>query len=71
MDCFKVKSVLWSDKSKFDILVENHRRCVLWAKEDGDLPACYQHSIQKPASLMVWGCISAYGMGRLHVWKAL
>ncbi len=23
--------------------------------------------VQKPASLMVWGCISAYGMGSLHV----
>ncbi len=22
---------------------------------------------KKPASLMVWGCISAYGMGSLHV----
>ncbi len=21
----------------------------------------------KPASLMVWGCVSAYGMGSLHV----
>ncbi len=63
----KWKSVLWSDESKFDILVGNHRHCVLWAKEEGDLPACYQHSVQKPASLMVWGCISAYGMGRLHV----
>ncbi len=28
---------------------------------------CYQLSVQKPASLMVWGCISAYGMGSLHV----
>ncbi len=37
------------------------------AKEDGDLPVCYQRSVQKPASLMVWGCISAYGMGSLHV----
>ncbi len=27
----------------------------------------FQHSVQKPASLMVWGCISAYGMGSLHV----
>ncbi len=53
------KSVLWSDESKFDILVGN--------KEEGDLPACYQRSVQKPASLMVWGCISAYGMGSLHV----
>ncbi len=63
----KWKSVLWSDESKFYILVGNHRCHVLWAKEEGDLPACYQHSVQKPASLMVWGCISAYGMGSLHV----
>ncbi len=59
----KWKSVLWSDESKFDILVGNHGRHVLWAKEEGDLPAGYQNSVQKPASLMVW----AYGMGSLHV----
>ncbi len=63
----KWKSVLWSDKSKFDIPVRNHRCHVPRAKEEGDLPACYQRSVQKPASLMVWGCISAYGMGSLHV----
>ncbi len=40
----KWKSVLWSDESKFDILVGNHRRRVLRAKEEGDLPACYQRS---------------------------
>ncbi len=28
---------------------------------------CYQCSVQKPASLMVWGCISAYSMGSLPV----
>ncbi len=54
-------------KLKFDIIVGNHRRRVLRAKEEGDLPVCYQRSVQKPASLMVWGCISAYGMGSLHV----
>ncbi len=63
----KWKSVLWSDESKFDILVGNHGHCVLRAKEEEDLPACYLLSVQKPASLMVWGCISAYGMGSLHV----
>ncbi len=63
----KWKSVLWSDESKFDILVGNHGRRVLWTKEEGDLPACYQRSVQKPASLMVWGRISPYGMGSLHV----
>ncbi len=56
-----------SDKSNFDILVGNHRRRVLRAKEEGDLPACHQRSVQKPASLIEWGCISAYSMGSLHV----
>ncbi len=63
----KWKSILWSDESKFDILVGNHGRRILRAKEEGDLPVCYQRSVQKPASLMVWGCISAYSMGSLHV----
>ncbi len=31
MDCFKVKSVPWSDESRFDILVGNHGCCVLRA----------------------------------------
>ncbi len=65
----KWKSVLWSDESKFDILVGNHGHRVLQAKEEGDLPACYQRSVQNPASLMIWGCISAYGMGSLCVLK--
>ncbi len=63
----KWKSVLWSDESKFDIFVGNHGRRVLRAKEEKDLPACYQRSVQKPASLMVWGCISAHSMSSLHV----
>ncbi len=60
----KWKGVLWSDESKFDILFGNHGHCVLQAREEGDLPACYQRSVQKPASLVV--SISAYGMGILH-----
>ncbi len=63
----KWKSILWSDESKFDILVGNHGHRVLRAKEEGDLPACYQCSVQKPASLMVWGYICACVMGSLHV----
>ncbi len=43
----KWKSVLWSDESKFDILVGNHRRHVLRAKAEGDLPACSHRSVQK------------------------
>ncbi len=66
----KWKCVLWSNESTFDILVGNHGRCVLRAKE-GDLPACYQRSVQKPASLIVLGGggggLEGYSMGSLHV----
>ncbi len=63
------KSVLWSDEYKLAILVGNHGPRVLRAKEGRDLSACYQLSVQKPASLMVWGCNNAYGMGSLHVFE--
>lgn len=65
----KWKTVLWSDESRFKVLFGNVGRHVIRTKEDKDNPSCYQRSVQKPASLMVWGCMSACGMGSLHVWK--
>ncbi len=53
-----------SDESNFDIVVGNHGCRVLRAKE---LSSCHLLSVQKPASLMAWGFISAYSMGSLHV----
>ncbi len=65
----KWQTVLWSDESKFEVLFEKLGRHVIRTKEDKDNPSCYQRSVQKPASLMVWGCMSACGMGSLHIWK--
>ncbi len=66
----KWKTVLWSDESKFEVLFGKlGPDYVIRTKEDKDNPSCYQHSVQKPASLMVWGCMSACGMGSLHIWK--
>ena len=62
----KWKSALWSDKSTFQIVFGNHNR-VLRAKEEKDHPHCYQCKVQKPASVMVWGCVSAHGTGNLHI----
>ena len=42
-------------------------RRILCAKDENDQPDCYQRKVQKPASVMVWGCISAHGMGDLHI----
>lgn len=62
------KTVLWSDEQEFDI-VWKAWRTVFRNKEERDLQPCYQHSVQKPASLTVCGCISSYGMGSWHIWK--
>lgn len=59
---------LWSDESKFEILFGNHMRRILSAKEERRRLTCYQHTVRKPASMMVWGCISAHGMmANLHI----
>ncbi len=55
----KWKSILWSDGITDAVSSELNRRetfqCVIRVQ------------FQKPASLMIWGCISAYGVGSLHV----
>lgn len=51
----KLKTVLWSDKSEFEIVFGNHGRHLHWAKEEMDHPACYLLTVQRPASVMVWG----------------
>lgn len=41
---------------------------VVKAKEEKDHPDCYSGKVQKPASVMVWGCVSAHCMmGNLHI----
>ena len=65
----KWKYVLCSDDSKLEILFAIHGRHVLQIKEDCNHSACCQRTVPKPASLIQWGCISAYSMDSLHKWK--
>ncbi len=60
------KRVLWSDESVFQVLFGRNGRRVLRTKEEKDHPDCYQQQVQKPGSVMVWGCVSALGKGNLH-----
>ena len=62
-----MEGVLWSDKSTFLIFFGNDGRCVLRPKEEKDHPDCYQRKVQKPASVMVWGCVGDHGMGNLQI----
>ncbi len=59
-------SVLWSDESVFQVFFGRNGRRVLRTKEEKDHPDCYQQQVQKPGSVMVWGCVSALGKGNLH-----
>ncbi len=61
----KWKTVLWSDESKFEVLFGKLGRHVIRTKEDKDNPSCYQCSVQKPASLMVWGLHECVWHGQL------
>ena len=36
-------------------------------KEEKDHPDCYQRKVQKPASVMVWGCVNTSGISNLHI----
>ena len=59
--------MLWSEESTFQKVFGNHGHCVLWAKEKKGHPDCYQRKVQKPTSVMLWGCVSAHGIGNLHI----
>lgn len=61
------KNILWSDESAFTIVYGNNGRSILRTKDEKDIPECYRRVVQKPASVLVWGCISAAGMGALHI----
>ncbi len=60
------KRVLWSDESVFQVFFGRNGRRVLRTKEEKDHPDCYQQQVQKPGSVMGWGCVSALGKGNLH-----
>lgn len=63
----KWERVLSSDRSTFQTALGHHRCHVLKAKEEKDHPDCYQHKVQKPASLVVCGRIIANSKGNPHI----
>ena len=60
------KRVFWSDESVFQVFFGRNGRCVLQIKDVKDHPDCYQQQVLKPASVLVWACVSALVKGNLH-----
>ena len=55
------KRVLWSDQSVFQIFFGRNGRRVLRTKEVKDHPDFNQQQVQKPGSVVVWGCVGSLG----------
>ena len=61
------KYVLWSDELKFN-LFSSDSSCLLRRQSHEEFyPDCIQRTVKFPASVMLWGCFSWFGIGRLHI----
>lgn len=60
-------NVIWSDEARFEITVGSQHLKVVRRKNEAFRPDCLKRVVKFPASLMVWGCMSAHGVGRLHI----
>lgn len=59
-------SVIWSDESRFQLSVGEEGQRVIREKSEAFHRDCLKRTVKFPASLMVWGCMSARGVGSLH-----
>jgi len=60
-------TVLFSDESKFNIFNSDGRRTV-WRKKNTELnPKNLIPTVKHGGSVLVWGCMSATGVGKLHI----
>lgn len=57
--------VLFSDESKFQLTIGSQANRVIRRPDEEFHPACLKRTVKFPASVMVWGCMSAYGVGPL------
>lgn len=61
------KKVIFSDESKFNIHGSDGIKYVRRMPHEAYSPQCLDLTVKHPLSVMVWGCFSWHGVGRLHV----
>lgn len=63
--------VLWSDETKI-MLFGNDGQQRIWRRKGEEFnPQCMKFTAKHPASVMVWGCMAANGVGRLQIVSGL
>lgn len=59
-------SIIFSDESKFDVSLGDERGKVIRSKQEAFHPDCLKRTVKFPAGIMIWGCMSSRGLGKLH-----
>ena len=62
----KWNSIHWSDESRFEVCTGDSPSRVLRQKNEAFHSDCLKRKVKFPASVMVWGSMSAMGVGKLH-----
>lgn len=58
-------TIIFSDESKFDLEIGDVRSKILRKPTEAYHRDCLKRTVKFPASVMIWGCMSANGVGRL------
>ena len=59
------KRVIWSDEKKFELINTKRRLRVYKIKGEGRIPATTNPTVKHSKSIMIWGCVSGFGVGNL------
>lgn len=59
------RSIIWSDESRFELCIGDSRSRVLRRPAEAFHSDCLRRKTKFTASVMVWGCMSAQGVGNL------
>lgn len=58
--------IIFSDESKFDISVGDCRKRIIRDKNEAFHSSCLKRTVKFAQGVMVWGCMSANGVGKLE-----
>lgn len=65
------KKVLWSDESRITLFANDGTQFVWRRQGEAHLPACLIPTVKHPEGVMIWGCMSAAGVGRICVLEGI
>lgn len=60
-----LNSVIFTDESRFDVCLGDCRKRIIRNKSEAYKNDCLKRTVKFPKSVMVWGCMSAQGVGEL------